>query len=101
MSWTQAWPALALLLAVVLLPGLVRLAKTRGWIRGVPPHQVATVVSVSPISPNQRVVTLEVKHGEHHRMLLLGVTAQSVCVLDSWTPPSQPPERLSGASVEP
>lgn len=101
MSWIQAWPALALLLAVVLMPGLIRMAKTRGWIRGVPAQQVATVVSVAPISPNQRVVTLEVKHGGHHRMLLLGVTAQSVCVLDSWTPPSPPAESLPGAAVAP
>ena len=100
MSWTDAWPALAMLVAIATLPWLVRMAKARGWIQIGQQGQVATVLSVSPLSPQQKVVTLEVKHGEHHRILLLGVTAQSVCVLDSWSPPPPQPTHSTGVQLE-
>ena len=45
-----------------------------------PPLQV---VSALPIGPGQRLVTVEVRDGLEPRRLLLGVTAQSITLLQS------------------
>jgi flagellar protein FliO/FliZ len=63
-------------------------------------HGLMRTVAVLPLSPNQRVVTVEVGRGEVRRWLVLGVTGQQITTLhemapqdDAGAPPSaaQPP----------
>ncbi len=43
-------------------------------------------VAALPLSANQRIVTIEVGHGDSRRWLVLGVTAQSICTLYTVAP---------------
>jgi flagellar protein FliO/FliZ len=56
-----------------------------------------TVSSLS-LSPNQRVVTVEVGQGEERRWLVLGVTASSISTLHSLTPQGDAPVAAHGAA---
>jgi flagellar protein FliO/FliZ len=47
-------------------------------------------VAVLPLSPSQRIVTLEVGSGEDRRWLVLGVTPQSISTLHSMAPQPVP-----------
>ena len=80
-SWL---PALALLLVLALLPLAVKLARNKGWVKLPTDSGVATVRSVTHVGPGQRLLTVEVRDGNHHRVLLVGATAQSLNVLDQW-----------------
>ena len=48
-------------------------------------------VAALPLSPSQRIVTVEVGSGEERRWLVLGVTAQSITTLHSMAPQAEPP----------
>jgi len=43
-------------------------------------------IAVLPISPNQRIVTVEVGSGDERRWLVLGVTAQNIATLHTMAP---------------
>jgi flagellar protein FliO/FliZ len=43
-------------------------------------------VAVLPLAPNQRLVTVEVGHGDTRRWLVLGVTAQQITTLHEMAP---------------
>jgi flagellar protein FliO/FliZ len=43
-------------------------------------------VAVLPLSPSQRIVTVEVGHGEQRKWLVLGVTAQQITALHEMAP---------------
>jgi flagellar protein FliO/FliZ len=43
-------------------------------------------VAVLPLAPNQRLVTVEVGHGDARRWLVLGVTAQQITTLHEMAP---------------
>jgi flagellar protein FliO/FliZ len=43
-------------------------------------------VAVLPLSPSQRLVTVEVGHGEHRKWLVLGVTGQQITTLHEMAP---------------
>lgn len=47
-------------------------------------------VGVLPLAPGQRVVTVEVGHGEERRWLVLGVTAQQITTLHTLSPQADP-----------
>jgi flagellar protein FliO/FliZ len=49
------------------------------------------VVSNLSLAPNQRVVTVEVGHGDERRWLVLGVTAQSISTLHTMAPQAAAP----------
>lgn len=49
------------------------------------------VVAVLPLSPGQRIVTVEVGTGEARRWLVLGVTAQTITTLREMEPGAEPP----------
>jgi flagellar protein FliO/FliZ len=51
---------------------------------------VMRMVSVLPLAPGQRLVTVEVGSGEERRWLVLGVTAQSISTLHSMLPQAVP-----------
>ncbi|MDH3208849.1 MAG: flagellar biosynthetic protein FliO [Burkholderiaceae bacterium] len=58
-------------------------------------HGVLRSVAVLALSPSQRIVTLEVGHGEQRRWLVLGVTPQNVTTLHSMEPQGPAPEPLA------
>jgi flagellar protein FliO/FliZ len=43
-------------------------------------------VAVLPLSPNQRIVTVEIGHGDARRWLVLGVSAQQISTLHEMAP---------------
>lgn len=84
-SLLDAWPALVLLAIVGSMPWLARRVRAAGW-RGLKPaEQTTRLVSAVAVGAQQRVVTIEVQQGAQTRCLLLGVTPQSVTLLDAWT----------------
>ena len=46
-------------------------------------------IAVLPISPNQRIVTVEVGSGDERRWLVLGVTPQAISTLHSMAPQAE------------
>jgi flagellar protein FliO/FliZ len=46
-------------------------------------------VAALPLSASQRIVTIEVGHGDDRRWLVLGVTAQSITTLHTMTPQAE------------
>ena len=82
-TFSDAWPAMALMAVVLSLPWLARWLKQRGWTGSANGAQPMTVVSVLAVGAQQKVVTVEVNLGTHRKWLVLGVTAQSVTKLDS------------------
>jgi len=46
-------------------------------------------VSALPLSPSQRIVTVEVGEGDERRWLVLGVTAQSITTLHTMVPQAE------------
>lgn len=81
---TDAWPALVLLAILACAPWLARRIRATGWQVLKQPEQPARMVSALAVGTQQRVVTIEVQQGPHTRRLLLGVTPQSVTLLDAW-----------------
>lgn len=47
-------------------------------------------VAALPLSPSQRIVTVEVGQGDERRWLVLGVTAQSITTLHTMAPQEPP-----------
>ena len=59
-------------------------------------------IAVLPISPNQRIVTVEVGSGDERRWLVLGVTAHSITTLHTLAPqdlPAEPSPPVAFASL--
>lgn len=54
------------------------------------PAPMRTVASIS-IAQNQRIVTVEVGHGEERRWLVLGATPQSITTLYTLSPQAEAP----------
>jgi flagellar protein FliO/FliZ len=55
-------------------------------------------VDTLSLSPTQRIITIEVGHGEQRQWLVLGVTAQNISTLHSMAPQS---DALSAAAPAP
>lgn len=97
----DAWPALALLGIVLMLPWAASWVKRRGWGGFAPGPQPVHVVSVLAVGPQQKVVTVALDLGPHKKWLVLGVTPQSVTTLASLDNPSQPqPQSSSNALLQ-
>jgi flagellar protein FliO/FliZ len=58
-------------------------------------HGVMRSVAVLPISPSQRILTVEVGQGDERRWLVLGVTPQSITTLHTLVPEALPAEPLA------
>ena len=54
-------------------------------------------VAVLPLSPQHRIVTVEVGRGEERRWLVLGVTAQGITTLHTMAPQEEPVGAQPGA----
>jgi flagellar protein FliO/FliZ len=57
-------------------------ASAQGWMR---------TVAVLPLSPSQRLVTVEVGSGDNRRWLVLGVTGQQITTLHDMAPQGDAP----------
>jgi flagellar protein FliO/FliZ len=80
------WFALILALIPLALWLLKRTPMGGGGAQG-----VMRSVAVLPISPNQRILTVEVGSGDERRWLVLGVTPQSISTLHSMAPQADAP----------
>ena len=56
-------------------------------------------VAVLALSPNQRIVTVEVGRGDDRRWLVLGVTPQSITALHEMAPEPGPSRYAGGTAV--
>ncbi len=70
---------------IALIPIALWLLK-RTPVGGMAAHGVLRSVAVLPLSPSQRIVTVEVGHGDERRWLVLGVTPQSITTLHDMPP---------------
>jgi flagellar protein FliO/FliZ len=70
---------------VALIPVTLWLLKRTPMGSGQTNHMMRTV-AILPLSPGQRIVTVEVGQGEERRWLVLGVTPQHISTLHSMEP---------------
>ena len=82
---------------IAMIPVALWLLK-RTPIGGAASNSTLRSVAALPLSANQRIVTIEVGHGDARRWLVLGVTPQSITTLHTMLPqadtesePAQPP----------
>ena len=70
---------------IALIPLALWLLK-RTPMGGAAAHGLMRSVAVLPISPSQRIVTIEVGQGDERRWLVLGVTAHTITTLHTLAP---------------
>jgi flagellar protein FliO/FliZ len=75
---------------IALIPVALWLLK-RTPVGGTAAHGVLRSVAVLPLSPQQRIVTVEVGHGAERRWLVLGVTPQGISRLHEMAPQEDTP----------
>ena len=83
-------PLAAFVLILALIPAALWLLK-RTPLGGAGSGNGLRVVAALPLSPNQRIVTLEVGHGDDRRWLVLGVTPAGINTLHTLPPQAEPP----------
>jgi flagellar protein FliO/FliZ len=92
-------PVAAFVLILALIPAALWLLKRTplgGHATGAPMRLVGAL----PLSPNQRVVTVEVGQGEDRRWLVLGVSPAGISTLHSLPPQAElPPAAQATGSV--
>ena len=86
---TSLLPFVWFLLILCLIPAVLWLLK-RTPLGGGAATGVMRVVANLPISPNQRLVTVEVGQGEDRRWLVLGVTGAQITTLHTMLPQAEP-----------
>ena len=74
---------------IAMIPVALWLLK-RTPLGGAGAHGVMRTVAVLPLSPSQRLLTVEVGTGEDRRWLVLGVTAQQITTLHTMAPQAEP-----------
>jgi flagellar protein FliO/FliZ len=85
---------------VALIPLALWLLK-RTPVGGLAAHGLLRSVAVLPLSPSQRIVTVEVGRGHERRWLVLGVTAQSIATLHDMAPQDDAPTPATARSGSP
>ena len=85
---------------IAMIPLALWLLK-RTPIGGAGAHGLMRSIAVLPISPNQRLVAVEVGSGDERRWLVLGVTAQSITTLHTMAPQPQALAAPPGAAAPP
>jgi flagellar protein FliO/FliZ len=97
---SQGLTSLLWFLAILALIPLALWLLKRTPMGGSASQGVLRSIAVLPLSPSQRIVAIEVGHGEARRWLVLGVTPQSITTLHAMVPqddlatalqPLQPP----------
>src|SRR6187402_2468500 len=77
-------------IVLVMIPVALRLLK-RTPMGGGATQGLMRSVSVLPLSTNQRILTVEVGHGEDRQWLVLGITASNITTLHTMAPQSVVP----------
>jgi flagellar protein FliO/FliZ len=105
MSASSAFSSLLWFIAILaLIPAALWLLKrTPAGAAASMPGLLRTVATL-PLAPGQRVVTVEVGHGDARRWLVLGVTAQQITTLHEMAPcddgaPAAPPAAVPFAQL--
>ncbi len=78
---------------LALIPTTLWLLK-RTPMGGAGAHGLMRVVAALPLSPSQRLVTVEVGTGDERRWLVLGVSPAGIHTLHSMAPQAEPPAAL-------
>lgn len=94
---TNLMPLLWFVAILALIPLLLWLLK-RTPLAGGGAHGPMRTIAVLPLSPNQRLVTVEVGQGEDRRWLVLGVTAQQINTLHVMLPQAEGPGGTTAAT---
>ncbi|MDO9316123.1 MAG: flagellar biosynthetic protein FliO [Burkholderiaceae bacterium] len=81
---------------IVMIPLALWLLK-RTPLGGAASGDVMRSIAALPLSTSQRILTVEVGHGDQRRWLVLGVTPNSITTLHTMEPPAEAP----GAIVRP
>ena len=86
-------PLAAFALIVALIPAALWLLKRSrlGPFQGSGGAGPVRLVAALPLAPNQRIVTVEVGHGDDRRWLVLGVTPAGINTLHTLPPQAEPP----------
>jgi flagellar protein FliO/FliZ len=88
---STGWSLLWFVAVVAMIPVALWLLKRSGRFGAVGGTGVLRTVAAMPLSPNQRVVTIEVGQGDARRWLVLGVTAHTITTLHSMEPQGAAP----------
>lgn len=83
-------PLLWFVAIIALIPLALWLLKRTPLGSGAAQGQMRSV-AVLPLSPNQRIITVEVGQGEDRRWLVLGVTPQQISTLHVMPPQAEAP----------
>lgn len=83
------FPILWFIAIIAMIPLALWLLK-RTPIGGSTATGVMRTVGVLPLSPNQRLITVEVGQGDERRWLVLGVTPQQISCLHNMAPNGEP-----------
>jgi flagellar protein FliO/FliZ len=97
---TSLAPLLWFAAIVALIPLALWLLK-RTPVGGLAAHGVLRSVAVLPLSPSQRIVTVEVGHGAERRWLVLGITPQNITTLHDMAPQGDAPTADATATAPP
>ncbi|MBB4843543.1 flagellar protein FliO/FliZ [Paucibacter oligotrophus] len=82
-------PFVWFLAILCLIPLALWLLKRTPLGGGAQAHGLMRVVAQLPISPSQRLLTVEVGQGEERRWLVLGVTGQQISTLHEMAPQTE------------
>jgi flagellar protein FliO/FliZ len=90
-------PLLSFIAVLAMIPAALWLLK-RTPLGGAGGQGLMRTVAVLPLSPSQRLLTVEVGTGDDRQWLVLGVTAQGINTLHTMAPQAEPAPGL-GAGV--
>jgi flagellar protein FliO/FliZ len=93
-------PLLWFAAVIALIPLALWLLK-RTPVGGISAHGVLRSVAVLPLSPQQRIVTVEVGQGSARRWLVLGVTPHNITALHEMVPQADAPSATAAPGVSP
>ena len=79
---------MALMGLLVLLPWGITWLRRKGWQGTASRGQVLKLVGAVAVGPQQKVVTIEVTHGDRCQWLVLGVTPHAITRLDAVEAPA-------------
>nr|WP_316640397.1 flagellar biosynthetic protein FliO [uncultured Roseateles sp.] len=97
---TSLYPILWFIAILAMIPLALWLLK-RTPMGGSAAGGMMRTVAVLPLSPNQRLITVEVGQGDERRWLVLGVTSQQITTLHTMAPQGEVPANLTGHPVAP
>jgi flagellar protein FliO/FliZ len=100
MPSTSLSPLLWFVAIIVMIPIALWLLK-RTPLGGAGGGGVMRTIAALPISPNQRLLTVEVGHGEERRWLVLGVTPGGISTLHTMAPQAEAHTTAPGGPATP